>query len=194
MKILNSLGLTALAAMALMALAAGNASATTLEIGGVKQNSSVTFTASLIAGGSVVVASTSGALGNTCTESHFHGSTASPFTGTQIGGPLSTLTFGKCTPRAVVVHKAGSITFENISGTTNATVRSVGAEITVSTDIVVATCTTGAGVDIGVLTGVKEGHALLHVNAVLNCGPLLPSAKWEGTYVVTSPTGLGVTA
>jgi len=34
----------------------------------------------------------------------------------------------------------------------------------------------------------------MDINGVLNCGFFLPSAKWEGTYTVTSPEGLGVTA
>ena len=39
--------------------------------------------------------------------------------------------------------------------------------------------------DIGVLTGTASGTSVIHVNALLNCGAFLPSAKWEGTYNIT---------
>ena len=48
------------------------------------------------------------------------------------------------------------------------------------------TCTT-SNTDIGTLTGVKEGNATMDINAVLNCGAFLPSAKWEGTYYRHKP-------
>ena len=53
-------------------------------------------------------------------------------------------------------------------------------------------CKTGEGTAIGNLTGVASGHATMEINATLNCGPHLSSARWTGTYTVTSPTGLGV--
>lgn len=53
---------------------------------------------------------------------------------------------------------------------------------------------TGEGVDLGTLTGVAIGHATLELKAVMNCGFLVPSALWGGTYVITSPTGFGVSA
>ncbi|HEX6204942.1 MAG TPA: hypothetical protein VFZ29_03950, partial [Solirubrobacterales bacterium] len=81
-----------------------------------------------------------------------------------------------------------------IPGTTNGTVFSEEAEITVGSPFGTLNCKTNAGVDLGTLTGTKEGHATIDVNAVLNCGFLMPSATLKGTYTVTSPTGLGVSA
>jgi hypothetical protein len=58
-------------------------------------------------------------------------------------------------------------------------------------------CETGAGTHIGTLTG-KSGSvasdklATMDIHAVLNCGFLAPSSTWDGSYIVTSPEGLGV--
>jgi hypothetical protein len=52
----------------------------------------------------------------------------------------------------------------------------------------------GTGTDVGTLTGVKEGTATMDINAILNCGFFLPSAKWQATYTVTNPANLGVEA
>jgi hypothetical protein len=67
-------------------------------------------------------------------------------------------------------------------------------EWTISTAFGTVNCKTGTGTDLGTLTGVSSGNATMHINAVLNCGFLLPSATFKGTYTVTSPSGLGVTA
>src|SRR4051794_15477674 len=92
----------------------------------------------------------------------------------------------------------GSLTVAWISGTTNGTVRSIGASVTVpitffSESTTNVTCTTAAspGTDIGTLTGSTTGTVELDVKAVLNCGFLLPSALWEGTYVLTVPGKAG---
>jgi hypothetical protein len=55
-------------------------------------------------------------------------------------------------------------------------------------------CAIGAGTDIGTITGALSGWAKMDINAVVNYGFLAPSAKWEGSYRFTSPTGLGVSA
>jgi hypothetical protein len=219
MKYLKILGLAAVAALALTAFAASSASATTLEVGGVKQTGAVTIEASLATGTKAVLSRTDGSLANECTESVTHGTTT-VFTGSVVTGPLTGhthqertegrmgLTFGNCT-RPVTVHDPGTLSIEHkpveivedpdgkkteIATPTNGTVFSENAEVTVSTPFGTVNCKTGAGTDIGTLTGVKEGHATMHINAVLNCGFLLPSALWRGTYTVTSPTGLGVVA
>jgi hypothetical protein len=187
MKLSKMLGAAAVAALALMAFTS-SASATTIYTNGVKQSGSVTIHATL--SGSAVLKDTSGVFANTCTESTVHGSTTS-FTGTTVGGPIGTLTFGKCTHSPVVVHKAGSLTVERIGSTDNGTVRSTGAEVTVPVTIfggvVTATCTTN-NTDIGTLTGnttAGTSGSVMDINAVLNCGSFLPSAKWEGTYIIT---------
>jgi hypothetical protein len=187
----KALGLAAVAAMALAAFAASTASATTLEVGGATQNQAVTISTSLETGTSTVWARTDGSLINTCTVSNAHGTT-SVFTG-QPTGPLSTLTFQSCI-RTVTVDQPGQLYVEHESGTTNGTVFSENTTLRIGSPFGHVHCTTGAGTDIGTLTGVSSGHATLHINAVLHCGFLLPSALWTGKYTITSPTGLGVSA
>jgi hypothetical protein len=193
MKLTKILGVLAVAAMALMAFAS-TASATTLEVNGVKQTGAVTIKSSLKTGTSALLKDTGGFFANTCTVSTVEGKTTT-FTGTTVGGPISSLTFSKCTEEPVVVDAPGSLTVENIAGTTNGTVRSIGAKVTSPSPFGALTCVTAAspGTDIGILTGTSP-HATMDINAVLNCGFFLPSAKWEGTYTVTSPTGLAVTS
>jgi len=180
----------AAAAMALMAFAS-TASATTLEVGGVAKNETVTIKASLATGTSALLSSTASVLANTCKASSVEGNTVSPFTGATVGGPITSLTFTECKENPVVVDKAGSLSVGWNSGTTNGTVSSNGAEVTVPSPLGLLNCKT-TNTPIGTATGVKEGSATVDVNAVLNCGILLPSAKWEATYTVTSPAGLGV--
>jgi hypothetical protein len=195
MKHLKTLGLAAVAAMALTAFAASSASATVLEVGGVDETEKVEIKASLQAGSSTLLSDTSGeAFGvwsNTCTTSTVTGETETGLT-TKPTGKLTSLTFSSCT-RPVTVHNPGRLYVEHIAGTTNGTVFSEEAEVTVNTPFGTVNCKTNEGVHIGTLTGVKEGNATMHINAVLNCGFLLPSATWKGSYTVTSPSGLGVT-
>jgi hypothetical protein len=193
MKYLKMLGLAAVAAMALMAVGAGSASATTLTKTGVTQSTSVTITASLEPGTTALLATTSGGFANTCSESHVHGETVAPFSGAVIGGPITELSFSGCTTSPVVVDTMGSLSIERIGATNNGTVRSAGAKVTVPSPFGPLTCSTGAGTDIGTLTGSSTGAGTMDIKAVLNCGFLVPSAKWEGSYIVTEPHSLGVT-
>lgn len=197
MKYLKMLGLAAIAATALTAFTAGSASATTLEVGGEAKNSSVTISASIAAGNSAILARTDGTLANTCTASTVAGATASPFTGTKVTGAISTLSWSGCSAGNPTVHQKGQLYVEHEAPTTNGKVFSENAEVTVPTSLgFTVNCKTGAGTEVGTLTGTGDvtKHAIMHVNAVLNCGFLLPSATWKGTYTVTSPTGLGVSA
>jgi hypothetical protein len=195
MRHLKTLGIAAIAAMALMASSAVSASATTLEVEGQTTNSAVTLTASLAVGTSTVFLNTNGEPTDTCTESHMHGTTQAPFTGASVGGPLTTLSFGKCTHTTDVL-KTGSLSISHIAGTTTGTVTSAGAEVTIKDTVfgISIICKTGSGTDIGTLTGTSSGHATMDINAVLNCGSFSPTVKWEGSYTVTSPTGLGVSS
>jgi hypothetical protein len=191
MKFTKILGVVAVAALALMAFAS-TASATTLEVGGVTKNEAITIKASV--SGSALLTDTSGFFANTCTKSSVEGTTASPFTGTTVGGPINTLTFESCTEDAkekVVVDAAGSLSVAAITGTTNGTVSSSSAKVTTPSPFGKLTCVTASGgTDIGKLTGVSSGSATMDISAVLNCGAI--TAKWTGTYTVTSPSGLGV--
>jgi hypothetical protein len=193
MKYLKMLGLAAVAAMALMAVA-GSASATTLEIGGVTQNKAVTITASLEAGTSALLKDEFGTTTDTCTVSHVHGATTlftAPGTA-EIHGNISELTFEKCTHTTKVI-KPGKLYIGWEEGTTNGTVTSAEAEVTVQSTFFGASaiCKTGAGTKIGTLTGVASGFATMDINGNINCG-ILGTASWTGAYVVTSPNGLGV--
>jgi hypothetical protein len=186
MKYLKMLALAALAAMALMAMVgAGTASATTLEVGGVTRNESVTLTLSLASGTSLITEDTSGVFQNTCTASHVHKHTTQ-FTN-PVTGPATTMTYSACS-RTITVHAPGKTEIVWTSGT-NGTVYSEETELTTGSPFGTLTCRTGTTTHIGNLTGVAAGHATLHINAVIDCGI---SARWTGTYTVTSPTGLGV--
>jgi hypothetical protein len=194
MKYIKMLGLAVMSAMALMAVSAGTASATTLHVDGVTTNARVDISASLKAGDSLPLTSTSGGtLFNTCTGSTVKGHTTSPFSGTTVTGPITTLEFSNC-KNNVTPHQMGTLHIEH-TGVTNGTLRSSGAEVTSFSAIfgTYLNCRTGTGTHLGTLTGAGAGkHAEMHVNAALNCG--ITSALWKGTYIVTSPTGLGVSA
>jgi hypothetical protein len=207
MKYLKMLGLAAVAAMAFMAFAASSASATTLEVGGVTKNESITITASLKTGTSATLRDTFGFSSNTCTKSHVHGSTTSAthqggptthgvYTGYELTGELTEgsngLSFSECENEPVEVHTGGTLHIRHIANTTNGTVTSSGAEVTTESPFGTLNCKTGAGTHLGTLTGVKEGHATMDINATLSCSGI--SSKWIATYTVTSPTGLGVSA
>lgn len=194
MKYLKILGLAAVAAMALMAIAS-TASATTLEIKGVAQNSSVELVSSLEKGTTATLQTTDkSTLVDTCTGSEVKGKTEGTFTGNVIGGKVSSLTFTGCSHTTDVINP-GKLTVSHIAGTTNGTVTSDEAEVTVTSTTFGASlvCATGAGVDIGTLTGVKEGSATMDIKGVINCGFFIPSALWEGSYTVTTPN-IGVTS
>jgi len=177
------------AAMALIALAAGSASATTLEINGVTQTGVVELSTSIVSGKSLIMRDTSGFSQNTCTTSVAKGSTETK-TGTAVTGKLSSLTISGCT-RTVTIHKPGTLEIVWSDGTTNGTAYSEEAQITSGSPIGTLNCTTGATTHLGTLTGVKEGSAVIHMNALINCG-IIASMRWEAVLSVTSPGGLGV--
>jgi hypothetical protein len=192
LKLIATVAMTALAALAVVGVA--SASATTLEVGGVTKNEAVTIVGSLASSTSMVLSRTDGSLANTCTTFEIEGTAVSPFTGTKVSGSGKTLKFGGCT-EPVTAHKTGTLIGEHIAGTTNATMYSSEAEVTVKTPFGnTVNCRTGGGTDIGILTGTATGHATLHINAVVNCGFILPSAKMQANVTVTSPTGVGASA
>jgi hypothetical protein len=178
------------AALGLMAFAS-TASATTLEVKGVKQNVDITIKASLKAGTSLLHTDTIGNLLNTCTVSTFEGADSTATTATRVSGPISALSFSSCTEGNPVVHTRGSFSIEWLKILTHGTVRWHSGDVTTPSPFGTLTCSTpAAGTDIGTLTGVASGNATLDVNAVLNCG--ITTTKLTGTYTVTSPEGLGV--
>jgi hypothetical protein len=186
------IGLAVITALAITAIGAASASATTLEIGGVVQSGAVTLTASSEM--SVTYEDTEGTLANTCSVSHFHGIT-SVFSGTKVTGSYSEVTYNTCTRSPVVVDSKGGFYIEWEPSTTSGSVFSENTEVTLPTAFGFSvSCKTGTGTKIGTLDAASSAssHATLTVAAVLNCGILLPSASWSGSYIVTSPTGLGV--
>jgi hypothetical protein len=190
MKFTKILGVVAVAALALMAFAS-TASATTLSTKGVAVNTAETIEATLQSGSSALLNDTSGFFANTCTGSTVKGSDSTATTGTRVQGPIGTLAFKPCTREEVIADTNGELSVESIAGTTNGTVRSIGAKVTVPSPFGLLTCITapGEGTDIGTITGVKEGNATMHISAALNCGSI--TAKWTGTYTVTT-LNLGV--
>jgi hypothetical protein len=191
MKITKILGVVAFAAMALTAFA-GTASATTLENNGTKILTASTIHATLEKGTSAVLSATGGGFANTCTESTVEGTTSSA-SGSPLSGPISALTFGACKESPVTVDTKGTLTVENISGTTNGTVRSISAKVTTPSPFGSLTCVTSGneGTDIGTFTGKASGNGTMDIDAVLDCGFFLRSAKWEGKYeVTTGPNGV----
>jgi hypothetical protein len=185
MKLTKMLGFAAAAALALMAFAS-TASATTLETNGVLQTNDVNLEATL--SGSATLSDTSNTFANTCKASTVTGSDSTQTSGLVVSGPLSTLSFSSCTHEKVVVDKRGTLSIEIIGVGLNGTVRSNGAEVTVpatiGSSVITVNCKT-SNTDLGTLTGTTTGTSVIHVNAVLNCGFFLPSAKWVGTYNIT---------
>lgn len=197
MKQLKRTALAVLATVLLTSLAgASSASATTMEVKGVKQNREIELVASLKSGSSLAIADTTGELselfGVTCSQSNVNSRSFGnfPFTATTVSHLISTLVFSSCN-EPVIVDRRGKLSFEAISGTTNATVRWTEAEVTLPSALGYMTCTT-SNTDIGVLKGVASGKATLEINAAINCNFF--STKWTATYTITSPEGLGVTS
>lgn len=211
MKRSKILGILTVAAMALMAFAS-TASATTLEVKGAKKSEGITIKASLKAGTSALLTDTAGFFANTCTVSTVEGTTetekidiiegkevktSATYTAAGTGpisGPITALSWGTtatpCKEGNPTVDAKGELSVEWIKGSTNGTVKSKNAKVTVPSALGLLTCTTPeGGTDLGTITGVATGFATMDINAVLACGI---DAKWTGTYSVTSPEGLGV--
>lgn len=172
---------------------ASKASATTLEIGGVAQNKSVSLETTFSVGGSFLITDTSTVIANTCTSSALKGSTSSPFSGSVIAGPFTSMSWTNCTEGNPTVDAAGSFIIERIGATTNGTVRWTGTKVTVPSPFGPLTCTT-SNTDIGTFTGVAStsAHGIIDVSAVIAC-TVIGTARWTGQYLFTVPTGLGVT-
>ena len=188
----KKLFLAAVGAMSLMAFTSSSASATTLELNGVTQNQPVLIEATITSGNSAVLSKTSGDLGNFCTSSTIAGST-SVYTGTKVTGALGTMGLLGCL-YSITVHKKGQLYIEHEAGSTGGVVYSENAEVTSGTAFgFTVNCKTESGTKVGTLNGVAAGRQTFVLNAVLNCGFLLPSATYKGTYTVTTE-GLGVSA
>jgi hypothetical protein len=191
MKHLRTVGFAALAMVACMAFSAGSASATTFEVGGVTKNSALTLSLSLAPGTSSLTELTDGTPLNTCTGSNIHMETVSPFTGTLVTAVVGSMSFSPC-DRPVTVHRTGQFYVERIAGTTNGYLYWENGEVTEGSPFGTLNCKSGTGTKLGTVTGVAAGSATVDVKAVVNCGFLAPSVLWTATYVVTSPSGTGL--
>jgi len=202
MKYLKTLGLAALAAMAVMAfVGAGTASATVLENGSTKLGTGTTIDASLT--GSATLTTTEGTVLDTCKAGTVKGKITNAGSSTStVTGAIEELTWTECTEPTVTLNKGG-LEIHHITGTSNGLVTSIpnpdtGAvsEVTINTTIFgscIFTIPNGAG--IGTLTGTTSGFATFHINAVATrkSGLCPASAIWKGTYLVTEPVPLAVT-
>lgn len=190
---IKSLGLSALAAAALALIVAGTASATTFEVEGITKNEKSELTASLKPATGSTWRFTNGEEINTCTESTLVFATGSTHTGPTVTTPISSWSFAGCPGKATELTKAGQLYIERIPGTTNGTVFLENTEANIGWwGGGILPCKPPSGTDIGTLTGVTSGHATLHIAVALNCSWFWPSVVWNATYVITSPTGLGV--
>ena len=206
MKYLKILGLAAVAAMALTAfLGAGTASATNLyqfhtPSANTKLAIGTTIVASLKPGTSALLKDTGGLANDTCTTSELHGhldkDTTSPVP-VPAQGRITSLTFGMCSHTTTVLAP-GELEIKNISGTTNGTVISRNARVTIKSTVFGISCTanTGAGTTVGTLQGSKSTteHAEMTINGVITLENGCGDSTWSGTYIITTPTGVTVEA
>jgi len=199
MKYLKMLGLAAVAALALMAVVgARDASATTLKVNGITQTGTVEIGASLEGGTKIIWKDGAGTTLDECFGSEIEGKVTT-VTGASVSGPLSKLTISLCSHTTTTLAP-GHLSITQIGSTANGTVVSIGAEITIvsTTFGASAVCKTGAGTDIGTLTGATNGtsntskFATLDLNGKISCG-ILGTSTWTGSYIVTSPVELAVT-
>jgi hypothetical protein len=200
MKYLKMIGIAAVAAMALMAFASA-ASATELYSSGVTQGKGTKIVAGLTVGTSAVLETTAGEPLATCTISGVEGEiTEAGGASATTKGKITSLTWGKsgegCT---TTVHtlKTSTLEVHHITGTNNGTV-TANAGTSVTLNLFGVSCVYGSttGITLGTLTG--GNPAVLDINALVGKeegGFLCPSsARWTGSYTVSSPNPLLVAA
>jgi hypothetical protein len=206
MKHVKLLGLSAVAAMALMALlGVGTASATVLcktATGGLECGEgwkySGTIEGSLKSGTTAVLKTTGGEIDNTCTGGSAKGTASAGGATSTVTGTASTtdVNLSGCTHTVDLLEKCeGEI--HSISGTSSGTVTVKGCAVT--TVILGVSCTygPGAGTDVGVVEEGGSGGEAVKVSEVAakQAGSFLcPSTVvYEALVVRTAPEGtLGV--
>jgi len=203
MKHIKTLGLIALAAMAVMALVGvGTASATELYKKTAGGNETLKSGTSIVATltGTANLTSTSGAALDTCTGGEVAGKTTNTGSSTEtVNGNIEKLTWTGCT-EPTETSTLGSLEIHNIAGTTNGTVTGKNSIVKVNTTIFGAVCeyTVGEKLDLGTLRGATSstGNATLEIGVVVPAKNsfFCPDANWSANYTVTSPVGLNVEA
>jgi len=212
MKYLKMLGLAAVAACALLAVVGvGAASATTLTCAektpdGTHHELKLCSNTQILHAVSVGKAVLDAPFGNIECNSTTHGTITNPGSAsTTASGPIPKggLIFNECGSDTVTVLKEGSLEIHtDVEGVTdfNGTVTSIGAEVTIVHLGFHCIFGTGAGTDIGTLTGstTTGKTATMHIKATIPrtggssgafCGS---SAPWTGTYDITTPDTLDV--
>ena len=194
MKYLKMLGLAAVAAMAFAAfVGAGSASASTLRSETTALGVGTKIESSLKTESSALLKDTGGLANDTCTGSEVSGNIESVTPSSNPKGAISALTFTGCSHTTTVLAK-GELEVKNISGTTNGTVISRNARVTVKSTVFGISCVaaTGSGTTLGTLTGTTSGNATMDINGVITLENGCGDSTWTGTYIVTGPTGLNV--
>jgi hypothetical protein len=198
MKYVKKLGLAAVVALGLTAfIGAGTASATVLYSGATKLGSGTEIFGSLT-GFSFKMSTTEGTALDECSSGGLHGKTSNSGSATEtVRGSISvsSLTWSNCVFTTDTL-KGGEFEIHWTSGI-NGIVTVSGLEVTINTGLF-GTCVFTSGtskVTFGTLTGSTSGDAVLDVNTIMTrVSGLCPStAKWVGTYTITSPTPLHVT-
>jgi hypothetical protein len=187
MKYIKMLGLLAVAAASLMALAGSASAASVTSSEGTTPNIVATSTNSKLDGSFVTVE---------CSHSKVEGNVESQGAAndaTPVGGAVDFLSFTGCN-YTVTIGTKGSLAVHSTATTGDGTVTSSGASITIHTSVGSCVFTT-SGTDIGTLDG-KTG-AVMNINSAkiprtggnFLCGS---SGTWTGSYSVTSPATLEV--
>jgi hypothetical protein len=196
MKHLKMFGLAAMAAMALLGLVAASASATALYSGATKLGAGTEIKSSLT--GTATLTTTEGTVLDTCAGGEVNGKTSNA------GGAAETVK-GKV-EKTGVTWSSCTFTTDTLEGgeleihwtsLLKGLLKGIRFKVTINTGIF-GSCvfTLGTGTTLGELTGSTTTNAVMDINAVATReSGLCPStAKWVGTYKVTSPSPLHVTA
>lgn len=202
MKYVKTLGLAVTAAAALMALVgAGTASATVICKNNLNTETcsepyaiGTEGTASVPAGGSISLTTTTGETLDQCTGSTVTGKLQSQGKELPALSEQTSFTFSSCTfPTNTLKPGLGELTW--IKGTDNGTLVTKGVEVTINTALF-GSCVygTGTGTDMGTTVGGNPGR--LEANAAIKKvggGFACPeTTKFTGTYVATNPTNAWV--
>jgi hypothetical protein len=161
------------------------------------QGTGTEITATLKTGSSLLLKDTGQSNNDTCTGSEIKGKIESAGgEASTPSGKVSSITFSGCSHTTDVIAN-GSLEIKSIAGTTNGTVISKEAKVTVQSTVFGISCTanTGAGTTLGTLTGAGAGEqATIDINGVISLGSFCGDSTLTGTYLVTGPTGLVVEA
>jgi hypothetical protein len=199
MKYLKMLGVTAVAAMALMAFAgAGSASATKL----CTNNLSTTFcsahepigtTVEATLSGTSILETTGGTVLDTCTGSTVKGKTSNTAaTGEPVKVKVETLSWLNCT-RTTHTLKTGELQIHHIANTDDGTLTATGIQWTVQT--IFGSCVYGpvGSLDLGTVHG--GNPAVITINTIVPklSGTCPSEARLTAHYTITTPKPLYIT-